>query len=192
MSSAAKLAPKSDVIPGESQVEYNQHRKNFLSDLKPTSELERTLADRVIAAAWRLKRFTRMETAFFNKAVEQYLEENPGAEPEEAMADLFISKEGSKKMRLFLGYQTSTQREFDKALSEFRKARQEREKQAFEEALTARVGFASQNELEPEFDDAEPELVMAAVRAESPANLGTQAPLTPPSTPNYAGKAVRP
>ena len=144
------LAGKSTVIPGESQEEYNQFHEGFLLELAPKSEIERTLADRVIAAAWRLKRFVRMETAFFNKHIEQHLEENPDADPDEALADLFTGKESAKKMRLFLRYQTATQREYDKATAEYNKIRAEREKMEFEAMMRAAVqppvGFASYEE----------------------------------------------
>ena len=68
-------------------------------------------------------------------------------------------------MSLFLRYQTTVQREFDKAITEFQKAETEREKQLLEEAvlqaarerqvpqktITAAVsGFASQPAAEPD------------------------------------------
>ena len=69
------------------------------------------------------------------------------------MANLFIDPVETKKMSLFLRYQTTVQREYDKSISEFKKAKAEREKQQFEQALlevprqrTIAVGFASQNE----------------------------------------------
>ena len=129
------LTSKQTVIPGESQEEYNEFQARFLRDLNPQSEIERTLAERTIAAAWRMKRFQRIEAAYFDDRVNAYLEDNPEADPDSALAYLFIDPAEIAKTKLFLRYQTTVQREFDKALSEFRKARAEREKQLLEEAV---------------------------------------------------------
>ncbi len=154
------LTSKQTVIPGESQEEYDKFHAGFLQDLNPHSAIERTLADRAIAAAWRLKRFQRMEAAYFNDRINAFLEDNPEAGPDSALANLFIDPAEIAKTKLFLRYQTTVQREYDKAISEFRKARAEREKQLLEEAVlqaalerqtpqnkgaAAAVGFASQN-----------------------------------------------
>src|SRR4051794_5731321 len=50
------LTSKQTVIPGECQQEYDEFQARFLRDLNPQSEIERTMAERTIAAAWRLKR----------------------------------------------------------------------------------------------------------------------------------------
>jgi hypothetical protein len=152
------LTSKQTVLPGENQADYDEFRAEFLSDLNARSAVERTLADRTVAAAWRLKRFERMETAFYNDRITAFLKDNPDADPDSAMANLFIDPVETARMRLFLRYQTTVQREYDKAMSEFKKARAEREKQQFEQALMdaarqrniaqpamgAAVGFASQ------------------------------------------------
>src|SRR5918992_4831396 len=107
------LSSKQTVIRGESQEEYDAFHAGFLSTLKPQSEIETTLAERVIAAAWRLKRFTNTETAFFNDRIDAYLENNPDADPSSAMANLFVDPAEVARMRLFLRYQTTVQREYD-------------------------------------------------------------------------------
>src|SRR5215212_7788177 len=84
------LTSKQTVIRGESQQEYDAYQERFLKDLSPVSALERTLADRVVAAAWRLKRFARVETAFYNDRINAYREDNPDADEAIAMANLFI------------------------------------------------------------------------------------------------------
>lgn len=153
------LTSKQTVIPGESQEEYDEFSSEFLRDLNPQSAIERTLAERTIAAAWRLRRFQRIETAYYNDRIDAYLKDNPEGDPTAALANLFVDPAEIAKTKLFLRYQTSVQREYDKAITEFRKARAEREKQHFEEAMlqaarerqapqtkaaTATVGFASQ------------------------------------------------
>lgn len=154
------LTSKQIVIPGESQEEYDEFHTEFLHDLNPQSAIERTLADRAIAAAWRLKRFQRIEAAFYNDRINAYLKDNPEADPDAALANLFVDPAEIAKTKLFLRYQTTVHREYDKAIIEFRKARTEREKQQFEEAMlqaarerqapqnkaaVAAVGFASHN-----------------------------------------------
>ena len=150
------LTGKTTVIPGESQDAYDEFSAGLLTELAPKSEIERTLADRIVAAAWRLKRFVRMETAFFTKHIEVHLEENPDADPDAALADLFTNEASSKKMRLFLRYQTATQREYDKAMAEYRQLREAREKAEFEAHMRAAMaapkstgGFASYNLPDP-------------------------------------------
>ena len=158
------LAGKQTVVAGENQSDYDSFRDRFVTELAPGSENERVLADRIVAAAWRLQRFVRVEAAFFNNRIDAYCEENPGAEPETAMANLFVDPAEAARMRLFMRYQTAVQREYDKARSEYQKAREERARQSYEQALVARMnqsateteeteepsfGFASQSETEP-------------------------------------------
>ena len=129
------LTSRQTVIPGESQEEYTDFHAEFLRDLNPQSAIERTLADRTIAAAWRLKRFQRIEAAYYNDRVNAYLKDNPEADPDAALANLFVDPAEIAKTRLFLRYQTTVQREYDKAITEFRKARDERERRQIEEAM---------------------------------------------------------
>jgi hypothetical protein len=158
------LTSKQTVIPGESQEEYDEFHTEFLRDLNPRTAIERTLAERAGSAAWRLKRFQRIEAAFYNDRINAYLKDNPEADPAAALANLFVDPAEIAKTKLFLRYQNSVHREFDKAITEFGKARAEREKQQFEEAMlqaarqrqapqnkaaAAAVGFASHDTREP-------------------------------------------
>src|SRR4051812_25958620 len=59
------LASKVVVLPGEDQEEYDKLHDGFFEQLRPQSDIERALIDRVVAAAWRLKRFINVEVAFF-------------------------------------------------------------------------------------------------------------------------------
>jgi hypothetical protein len=129
------LTSNQTVIPGESQEEYDQFEADFRADLNRRSALETTIAERVIAAAWRLKRFQRMESAFYNDRVNAFLDDNPGADPNCALANLFIDPVEISKMRLFLRYQSTVQREFDKAMAEYTKLQAERAEEPFEETI---------------------------------------------------------
>ena len=160
------MTSKHVVIPGESQEEYEEFSRQFVADLKPQSVLERALADRIVAAAWRLKRFSRTEHAFFNDRVNAYLDEHPDADPGAGLANLFVDPVETARMRLFLRYQTSVQREYDKATAEFAKAQAARQQALFDEVLAESMrrpetvesephasnefGFASQNCSNPE------------------------------------------
>jgi hypothetical protein len=158
------LTSKQTVIPGESQEEYDTFAAGLRKDLRPSSAIENVLADRLIAAAWRLQRFTRIESSFLTNRIDAYLETRPGMDPDAALANLFIDPAESARMRLFLRYQTAVQREYDKAFKEFQAAKVERRKRERElavlESLTdteydsiPSVGFASQVPVEPHYAD---------------------------------------
>ena len=155
------LTSKQAVIRGEDQNEYDTFSDALRNQLAPGSPIENVLADRIIAAAWRLRRFTRVESSFFNNRIDNYLEANPDADPDSALANLFTDAAEMARMRLFLRYQTSIQREYDKANSEFQKAQADRLSPKLEDTFAdmlfakaqpqnavapcpTRVGFASQ------------------------------------------------
>jgi hypothetical protein len=158
------LTSKQTVIPGESQEQYERFAAGLRKDLAPGSATENVLADRIIAAAWRLQRFTRVESAFFTNRIDAYLEAHPESDPDAAMANLFIDPAETAKMRLFLRYQTAVQREYDKAFKEYQAAKNERRKQqlqtlaleAYGPAATeedSQIGFASQEPAQPRTTD---------------------------------------
>jgi hypothetical protein len=146
------LTSKQTVIPGENQEEYDVFLRDILKHLAPTSAIEIVLAERVAAAAWRLKRFTRVETAFYTNRIDAYLEENPNGNPDCALANLFTDPGEMSRMRLFLRYQNAVQREYDTAMRELHKAKAERLREEYERAA---LGIA----------DPEPEAVAAAHNA---------------------------
>jgi hypothetical protein len=120
------LTSKQTVISGENQAEYDDFYRTLVAELGPVSETERLLADRIVAAAWRLRRFVRIEAAFFNNRIEAFLEANPAGDPDAALANLFTDPAEARRMRLFLRYQTAVQREYDTAVRLLEKARKER------------------------------------------------------------------
>ncbi|HYI93339.1 MAG TPA: hypothetical protein VEX68_07330, partial [Bryobacteraceae bacterium] len=157
------LASKRVVIPGESRDQYEAFRESFFAELNPQSLIEETLVNRIVAAAWRLKRFMGVEDAFYSDRVNAYCEEHPYADPNVALANLFINPAESARLKLILRYQTSVQREYDKATLELNKVRAERAQALIEEAIAETmkpseqaqaepaepVGFASQSAPEP-------------------------------------------
>ena len=125
------MTSRQTVIPGESQAEYDVFHATLTSQLGAGSETEKLLADRIAVAAWRLRRFTRIEAAFFNNRIEAYLEMHTDQDPDAALANLFSDPAEAQKMRLFLRYQTAVQREYDTAMRLLDKARKERAHQEF-------------------------------------------------------------
>jgi hypothetical protein len=132
------------VIPGENPDEYAAFSAAFIAELDPQSESERFLAERLVAAAWRLRRFTRMETAFFNNRIEAFLEDHPGSDPDLALANLFADPAEAQRMRLFLRYQTAVQREFDTVRKQYESARRDSQRHALERAAIAEPQDAAQ------------------------------------------------
>jgi hypothetical protein len=155
------LTSKQTVIRGESQQEYDTFESNLRNQLAPVGETESLLADRIIAAAWRLKRFARIETSFFNNRIDAIQEENSDVDADAALAILFCDPAEMARMRLFLRYQTTVHREYDKARREFESAQAQRaydeKERAYLESARNRasvtsslapppgVGFASQS-----------------------------------------------
>lgn len=141
------LTSKQTVVHGESQAEYEEFQSRLSAELKPQSATESVLVERVIAAAWRLKRFSRVENAFFNNRIDAILEANPESDPDSALATLFTDPAEMLRMRLFLRYQTAVQREYDQAYKEFRKAKADREAEG---ESTQPADFAYETEAAPE------------------------------------------
>jgi len=62
------------VIEGEDREGFEAFRESLMADLAPAGELEVVLADRIVAAVWRLRRLGRIER--------EMLEADYGEEPE--------------------------------------------------------------------------------------------------------------
>jgi hypothetical protein len=151
------LTSKQPIIPGEDLAEYQSFAQALTRELDAQTETEKLLADRIVAAAWRLRRFTRIEASFFNNRIEAYAEANPAGDPDTALANLFIDPAESARMRLFLRYQTAVQREDDTARREFDEARKNRQRQATAQPTALRtsttpaaIGFVSYDASVPE------------------------------------------
>jgi hypothetical protein len=56
------LRAENTVIPGENPEEFDQFRQLLLEDLAPVGAMEVFLADRIVAAFWKLQRAGRIET----------------------------------------------------------------------------------------------------------------------------------
>jgi hypothetical protein len=60
------LSGRLDVIKGEDQARFDQHRETLLAELRPDGVVESMLAERVVSLSWRLKRVERMHNEVFD------------------------------------------------------------------------------------------------------------------------------
>ncbi|MCY2951964.1 MAG: hypothetical protein NTU53_08305, partial [Planctomycetota bacterium] len=60
------------LLPTENESAYLTFRDELLTDLRPRSPLQRTLAERIVQLAWRLRRLTPAETEIFHQKQAQH------------------------------------------------------------------------------------------------------------------------
>ena len=131
------MTAKTVVLPHESGEEYQQICGGLLDSHKPANDREKQLVELIAQSYWRLQRCYGVERAFLENRIAASTE----ADPDAAMANLFIDKVEASRMRLLMRYITTVQRAYNKALSDLQKAQAERRKQAREDA--ANEEFAS-------------------------------------------------
>ncbi len=69
------LAAQRNVLPSESQPEFDLHARRILDEIDPQTHIESILAERLVCLSWRLRRAVRIQ----NQAVQALLERNtPG------------------------------------------------------------------------------------------------------------------
>jgi hypothetical protein len=154
------LTSKKFVLASEHQAEYDQLRAGIFDSWRPASDQERQLTELLAQAQWRLLRLRCTETAFLDQCINEILEENPELDPDQAMALVFSSPVHSKRLSLFLRYQSAIERAYNKAFADLEKAqkmrRQREREQALVESWRAASGFVSQSAENP--TDEEPTL----------------------------------
>lgn len=69
------LTGKQIVLPNENPDEFEAFRIDLLNDLNPLGALEATLAEKIVADAWRLRRVALLESAIYARGHFEYLEE---------------------------------------------------------------------------------------------------------------------
>lgn len=65
------LLARQVVLPDESATEFDSLRDRLMSDLAPRGELESVLAERIVLAAWRLRRVVRLEATVIRSQQKQ-------------------------------------------------------------------------------------------------------------------------
>ena len=72
------------VLKHESQAEFDELKNSFIHRLRPADTLEDELVHEMAAARWRLRRIEAMESALFDKAIEDQLENPDNDDPARA------------------------------------------------------------------------------------------------------------
>ena len=123
------LTSKQLVLPHESQEEFDELRSSLVRDLAPANALETAMAERVFETYWRMKRFTRVETAFLTNRMDAIGEAHPEmTDGDEALARLFTDPAEMARTRLMLRYLTAAERAYNKALADLTRVQAERRK----------------------------------------------------------------
>jgi hypothetical protein len=138
------LTAKTLVLITEDKDAFDNLRAALHAAHSPADDLEHAAVEALAEAHWRLNRCRRHETAVFNQAIADIQRDNPELDPDEAAARLFLDPVYMKKLSLFLRYQTSIERAYNKAEAELRRLQKAR---CAAEADTN--GFVSQPRLRP-------------------------------------------
>jgi hypothetical protein len=147
------LTSKKFVLASEDQAAFEQLREGILESWRPVSEQEHQLAELLAQAQWRLSRLRTTETAFLDQCVAEILEQQPELDPDQALAFVFISPVHAKRLSLFLRYQTSIERAYNKAKADLEQAQKQRRQNDQDDAIAETwteaavpepVGFVSQ------------------------------------------------
>jgi hypothetical protein len=105
---------------------FARFRARLLGALAPTDALERFLADRVVACAWRLRRVYRVESGLFAKARSAWREGVVTLTPDIAIVFLRLAAEDD--LGKLQRYELGLERSLGAALREFRRCRMPRMK----------------------------------------------------------------
>ena len=105
------------VLKHESQAEFDELKNSFINRLKPADTLEHELVHEMAAARWRLRRIEAMESALFDKALEDQLE-NPEVDPARAQMLAYVEVAESKAYRGLQRHQAQLRRAYEKAWKE--------------------------------------------------------------------------
>jgi hypothetical protein len=105
------------VLKHESQAEFDELKDSFIHRFKPADILEHELVHEMSAARWRMRRIEAMESALFDKAIEDQLA-NPDNDPARAQMLAYIEVAESKSYRGLQRHQAQLRRSYEKAWKE--------------------------------------------------------------------------
>src|SRR5215472_4997471 len=112
---------KSMVIPGEDPEQLRQLREDLFADLQPEGALESLLVGILVDSEWFRRRYVRIEAEVF-PGIAKLMEET-GA----TAGELFLRDAGGKNaLGRLHSRQQAVKRDFNKALADLRRLRQER------------------------------------------------------------------
>ena len=108
---------QSVVLANESQDAYAELLADYLSRFSPQGSAELDLVHEIASTRWRLRRIVRMDSAIFDRQMEQSLETDPTS----AEAAAFEALAANSKPLAMLGrYENRLRRNYEKALVELR------------------------------------------------------------------------
>lgn len=166
------------VLRGESADDLESLRAGICRRLRPGDALERLYAERVVVAAWKLKRLLEAE----RRMTEQYLSEYQWVN---SAAHLYSDLTAAAELHRLQKHAAALERAMDKARLELGKLREEREEEAEDEAEMlagegdcaerGRVDPPSESPPEPEEDEGDRREGAAAGGAMDEVECGSEA-----------------
>lgn len=118
------LLSKEVLLEGEQEEVLQEIGKRMRSELKPATEIEYVLVDRIVANTWRLKRAMKVEKEMFYDGIHSM----PAfGKDEKTVADAFLSDVKYDAFGKFIRYETSIERGIYKALHELQRLQSARQ-----------------------------------------------------------------
>lgn len=109
------LLAKCVVLSGESDEGFENLLSQYVAQLQPTHEVERSFVDEMVAATWRLRRAWAIET----RLLEQNIEDTPNTDDLGRIVAAFCKLAAGPELPLIHRYQTRLHRNFQHALQNF-------------------------------------------------------------------------
>lgn len=137
MNSAARFAANSagtGVPTPEDQSEIEKLRTMLFDCYQPANEIELALLDDLAVAWYRQKGLLAQETAFFFQCMNEMMQANADMTLNEALGNMFASDAHTKKLTVWLRYQSSIERAYQRALTALSRAQKDRKSRAQNEA----------------------------------------------------------
>ena len=110
------------VLPTEDTSEFNQLLADYTNHLQPDGPIELDLVHQMVAAKWRLRRLSTIETQLFAKAIEtevEYADEDEDQEPltpTESLAEAFSFLANRKALDFLHRAESRLERSYSRAL----------------------------------------------------------------------------
>src|SRR5690242_4433986 len=122
------LLAKVSCLTNENQGLFKELLQDYLTRLQPTDMVELRLVEQVASAAFRLERMVSMETALFDREMDDQTKQRekqfPKIDPASVFALAFKSlADHSKTLPLYLRYEVMLTRQFDRAMKQLRELR---------------------------------------------------------------------
>lgn len=109
------------VIKGENRKEFEELRAKMLEEMLPNTEMEKILFERIISAAWKLRRVAEIEKNLLNSQnaitdQERYM----SSQPRERVRNIEKVRLNGAEVQYLVQYQLDLEKSLQKALERFR------------------------------------------------------------------------